>query len=112
MYWHKKKIHYDILIPPLNKPFVDFTKKEAEDYFEWFLSQIKFRVVYLQDYSGIELDYSIDSLDDIWGWFLKSAETEKTPVKKIREIREQLKNLPKEISEDIVREQGRHHPGK
>ena len=26
MYWHKKKIDYDILIPPINKQFKNFTK--------------------------------------------------------------------------------------
>lgn len=32
MYWHKKKLDYDILISPINKQFKNFTKKEAESY--------------------------------------------------------------------------------
>lgn len=40
MYWHKKKIDYDILIPPINKQFKNFTKKEAESYFEWYKNQL------------------------------------------------------------------------
>ena len=40
MYWHKKKLDYNILIPPLNKPFKKFTQKEAENYFIWHKNQL------------------------------------------------------------------------
>ena len=48
---------------------------------------------------------SVDSLIDIWGWFLKNAETEKTPIIKINEIKRQLKGQPKEIAEAVLKEQ-------
>ena len=32
MYWQKKKLDYDILIPPITKPFEVFSLNEAEDY--------------------------------------------------------------------------------
>lgn len=30
MYWHKNKLDYDILIPPINKQFKNFTKKKRK----------------------------------------------------------------------------------
>mgnify|MGYP004687103889 FL=1 len=107
MYWHKKKIDYDILIPPINKQFKNFTKKEAESYFEWYKNQLNPRIEYLRKYSGVDLGYSVNSLVDIWGWFLKIAETEKAPKAKTEEVRNRLKSQPKEIIEDVLNEQSR-----
>lgn len=61
MYWHKKKLDYNILIPPLNKPFKKFTQKEAENYFIWHQNQLKPRIEYLQNYACVDLNYSVDS---------------------------------------------------
>ena len=65
------------------------------------------RIAYLQAYSGVILDYSIDSLTDIWAWFLKIAEIEKTPRIKLRELKQELKNQPKEIAKEVLKEQGK-----
>ena len=59
MYWQKKKLDYNILIPPLNKPFKKFTQKEAENYFIWHTNQLKSRIEYLQNYSCIDLNLSL-----------------------------------------------------
>lgn len=105
MYWKKEKLSYNILIPPINKSFSDFKESEAESYFRWFIDQIKPRIEYLKNYSGVNLDYSVESLVNIWGWFLKKARIEKTPRAKIRELKRQLKNKPKEIADEILNEQ-------
>lgn len=105
MYWQKKRLSYDILIPPIQKPFEEFHLSEAEAYFNWYIGQLDNRIQYLQDYSNIVLNYSVDSLVDIWGWFLMFAEIEKTPKNKMNEIRKQLISQPKEISEAVIREQ-------
>ena len=107
MYWHKKKLDYNILIPPLNKPFKKFTQKEAENYFIWHQNQLKPRIEYLQNYACVDLNYSVDSINNIWDWFLKIAEIEKTPKIKINELKNQLKNQPKEIIEDVLNEQSK-----
>lgn len=107
MYWYRQKISYDILIPPLKKPFEKFTPKEAEDYFIWHKNQLKNRIEYLQNFSGVNLNYSINSLNDIWNWFLKNAKIEKTPAIKIKELKSQLKNQPREIVNDILSEQSK-----
>ena len=105
MYWKKEKISYNILILPIDKPFSDFTKSEAESYFKWYMGQIESRIEVLKNYSGLALDCSVSSLTVIWGWFLKNAKTERTPKKRIQELKEQLKNQPKEIAKEILNEQ-------
>ena len=72
-----------------------------------YKNQLNPRIEYLRKYSGVDLDYSVNSLVDIWGWFLKIAETEKAPKAKTEEIRNRLKSLPKEIIEDVLNEQSR-----
>ena len=44
MFWKKKKLEYDILIPPLEKAFEKFSLEEAEAYFVWYLDKIDSRV--------------------------------------------------------------------
>jgi len=107
MYWQEKKLDYDILIPPLDKPFKKLTKKQAEKYFIWYKSQLTPRVEYLQSYSGVVLDYSVDSLIDIWDWFLSIAETEETPQVRLDELREELKHLPPDLLETALKEHSR-----
>ena len=107
MYSCKKKLDYDILIPPFDKPFKEFTPEEAESCFLWYKGQLKPRIDYLRNYSGVELDYSVNSLVKIWSWFLKIAVIEKTPKAKVEEVRKQLKDQPKEITERILNERSR-----
>lgn len=104
MYWRKKKLKYNILIPIIVKPFEEFTKQETQEYFDWYISKIPERVQYLSTYSGVILDYSLDSLVNIWVWFIKIAEKEKTPKIRIKELKEQLKGLPKDIADAILQE--------
>lgn len=105
MFWKKKKLEYDILIPPLEKAFEKFSLEEAEAYFVWYLDKIDSRVKYLEKFSSVSLDYSVNSLNNLWGWFLKNAEIEKTPEIQLKELRKQLKGQPKEIIDDIIDEQ-------
>lgn len=104
MYWKKKFLKYNILIPLNVKAFEEFTKEETEEYFSWYVKKIPERVQYLSTYSGVLLDFSVNSLVDIWAWFIKSAEIEKTPQIRIKELKEQLKGQPKEITDASLRE--------
>jgi hypothetical protein len=94
MFWKEKNLKYDILIPPLGKPYEKLNATEAKDYFNWYISRIEERTQYLSDFSGIELNYSTNSLVVIWGWFLKNAEIEKTPSAKLDAIKKQLVDSP------------------
>jgi len=105
MYWQKKKLTYDILIPLITKPFEKFTLEDAENYFNWYISNINERVLCLTKFSNVQLNYSINSLIDIWAWFLKMAEIEKTPKIKLDEIKNELKGKPQDFIDTILHEQ-------
>jgi len=81
MFQFRKKLNYKILVPPLSKPIEQLTREEAEAFFAWYMSKIEDRITYLQEYSGLNLDYSSDSLYALWKWFLKIAVVERTPSK-------------------------------
>lgn len=83
MYWQKKQIDYDILIPPINKPIAEFNKYETDNYFNWFIEKIPERLDYLKFKCSTDLgiqedliDLSPESLIVIWDWFLKIVEIE------------------------------------
>lgn len=107
MYWKKRNLKYSILIPPIKKPFEKFSLIDTKNYFEWYLNQIDDRVHYLQEYSHVSLNYSVESLVYIWEWFLSVAEIEKTPKKKMKEIKKELKGQPKDIISNILNEQSK-----
>ena len=107
MYWKVKPLTYDILIPPLKKPFEKFSKTEAKEYFDWYIGKIPERIDYLRAYSGLNLDLSPESLVTIWAWFLKNAEVEKTPRIRIDELKRQTKDLPPDIRRTVIRENSR-----
>ena len=85
--WKRKKMTYDICIPPVNKPYALLNSKEAEAYFKWYMDKIPARIRYLSgkcsDDLGINRDrinLSPESLVIIWKWFLNVAATENTEV--------------------------------
>lgn len=69
-------------IPILDKPFSELTSEEAEEYFCAFTGAIDSRVQYLEVTSELDLDYSADSLAEVWRWFLAVALTEEAPLPK------------------------------
>lgn len=75
----KKRREYSFLIPPLDKPIDALSKAEAQAFFDWYISKLDERTEYLRSFTGLDLDYSSQSLIDLWSWFLKRAEVEKTP---------------------------------
>lgn len=107
---------YIPLIIPIDKPFEKLTKKEAKEYFDWFISHVDERSDYLRQKvsEGLNipietLDFSIESLIFIWRWFLKIVELKKTPRSVLRGLRKELKanGEPKEFIKDMIRENSR-----
>lgn len=81
--WKARKLTYDILIPPLEKPVGQLREEEAAEYFRWFMEKIPERVAYLSEVCAKELripkekmDLSQESLVLLWKWFRKRAKTE------------------------------------
>lgn len=103
MFW-TKKASYDVLLPPIAKSFDKFTKQEAQDYFEWFVSKIGERTDYLRINTGLRLDYSSESLVSLWAWFLRNAEIEVTPKEQLEFLRKQLEESKNPLTDVILRE--------
>lgn len=102
MFWRKSNITYDMLIPPLDKPFSQLSSAEAKEYFDWYIRNIPGRVEYLQAFSKIHLDISVDSLVPLWDWFLKNASVEKSPFSQNSALKKQLKHIPDDIARSVM----------
>ena len=65
---------YEMMVPPFEHgKFSEMNKKQTEQYFNWYVGQIEYRIKQLIDLihdEGVEyeFDYSIDSLVPIWKW--------------------------------------------
>lgn len=111
MFWQRNKLDYKVLVPPIKKPFNKLSITEANSYLEWHISNIPERVEYLSEVCAEKLginrelvDLSSDSLIYIWDWFLRIAEIEKTPQKKILQIKKELMNQEHIFLEQLVEE--------
>lgn len=58
------KIQYQYMMPPFFKPYKEMTDREANQYFEYYVSQIPIRIAYLQNF----LDNNVDKKSD---WILR-----------------------------------------
>lgn len=94
MFWIKKPLNYEILVPPLEKPVDQLSRAEARQYFDWYLSKLEDRTDYLRDVTGLPLDHSPASLVPLWKWFLRHAEIEKTPPARLAELEAQFAGSP------------------
>lgn len=102
MFWVKKELKYEILIPPISKPFDQLSKKEAQQFFDWYTAAMNDRIAYLKRASGLELDYSPDSLIPLWKWFLKNAEIEITPEARLQELERQLRSANSPFVKEVL----------
>ena len=84
---------------PIEKgDFLSFTKREAEIYFNWYIEHIDERIEYLCEYvhsqgQSIELDFSVNSIIEIWDWYVKQIKIE-------RYTRSELEEIAKEYNEE------------
>ncbi|MBQ7646073.1 MAG: hypothetical protein IJS94_02275 [Clostridia bacterium] len=106
MIFRKRKIKYEITVPPIDKPFEQFTKEEAKEYFDWYISHIEERIDCLKKFSGVDLDYSMDSLVTIWSWFINNTKLRSTSEIKLLLIRIKLMLMLESnyIIETVLRE--------
>jgi len=93
-----KDVPYDLLVPPHGIDYRSMTPAIAEEDFDWFLSVIPDRLAYFRrrcaDDLGIsvnELNFSPQSLLQVWNWFLNTARTEKTPKEQFETMQEMAK---------------------
>ncbi len=74
---------YEILLPPYKLDYDSWTCDEAQAYLDWFVSQCRDRAAYVfcraVPRSGATLKLSPDVLEQVWTWFLRTAEIEAVP---------------------------------
>ena len=67
-------MEYEMMIPPFERvDFKDMKKRQAQEYFDWYIEECEKRMCFLRNQlqiDGIEepLDYSIESLITVWRW--------------------------------------------
>jgi len=91
----KQDFSYDFSISPQGYNYSMMTEHDAESHFNWFLNNISSRIKYLQSFcpDNIKLDYSYESLIDLWAFFLNIARTEKIPKNKYNELQKKYSAL-------------------
>ena len=86
---------YKMCVPPphISLNFTSFTKRQAKEYFAWYLSVLSERVEYLSQKCSKDLrvplssfDCSPESLILIWRWFIKKSKIEKTPREELEKM--------------------------
>ena len=105
----KRTTEYEPLIIQADKPFQEMKKKEADAYYEWFLSKIDERSDYLREIVSEalniqieQIDFTLDSTLLIWKWFLKEAKLAKTPESELDKIRKGLIGQPQSFIDHMV----------
>ena len=92
------RIEYNKLEIPdivLEKHFWDFTKKETEAYFQWFMSIKDERIEVLKNYieeegnENIKFDYTPESLIPLWDWYVEHIVMVKKTEEEIEQERSQ-----------------------
>lgn len=91
--------HYHLMVPPFEfVPFEKMNKKQAKEYFDWFILQTESRILELQAYAKLHgithsvFDDSIRSLIPVWEWYESQITlTKKSP----EEIQRELIGRPK-----------------
>lgn len=70
-------MQYEKMNPPFESiSFVEMNKKQAQEYFEWYMNQINIRISLLKseitkDGENMDFDFSVESLIPLWNWYRK-----------------------------------------
>jgi hypothetical protein len=85
---------YPVIAPPFTLKFANMSKKELDDYFEWYLAQIAGRISILKQavkstpgYEGWEANCLPESLYQLGEWFANAVETRKRTKEEINETK-------------------------
>ena len=98
-------MEYELMVPPIDAklPFKKFSKKQAQEYFQWYIEQIDHRINILKQYiarEGFEMvfDYLPESLIPLWEWYEGHIVVEN---KTKEEYQEEILSYPKWMKEYI-----------
>lgn len=96
-------MNYPWVAPPFEmKSFEEMNKKEAKQFFDWYISQIPSRIEVLKEITEnkIPLDYSKESLISLFTWYLSQITIYKLSDKEIEAELEDLRQYPDFVFED------------
>lgn len=103
-----KAVIYPIPVPPFEfDNFEKLTKKQAQEYFDWYIACIPERVKVLEElfnnkwHCNIQFDYSLESLDPLWAAFEKHIEIE---VRTEKQIRAEHNGFPEYVIEEALKD--------
>lgn len=104
-----KTVKYPEIDFPIAKPISETTKKEAQLYFDWFMSVMDERIKILTESIQKDInekwrpDFSKESLGEVGSWLLKHAKNRTvTPEERENEIKEKkLKGLQAELTMEV-----------
>ncbi len=97
-------MEYEMMVPPFERvEFEEMTKKQAQEYFDWYMDQKENRISMLLSFAKDEgvvanFDYSVESLIPLWEWYEKKIYCRELDFK---EYQEQLMKYP-EWMKDFV----------
>ena len=93
-------IEYNALVPLFVQKYTEMSVKQAKENFDWFISKIPERIVYLRNRCALDLqistsllDISAESLIPIWEWFIYIARIEKTPNDEVETMKKTYAHL-------------------
>lgn len=98
---------YESMISPFEyKEFTAMNNDETKKYFNWFISQVEYRIEYLNhfiinDGETLELNYSVNSLIPLWNWYEGKIQVE---CKKEEDYLEEVERVPLWFQSHISRE--------
>lgn len=94
------------VVPPFERPtFREMNKKQAKQYFDWYMSVLPVRIGILMDFfekngggTKDELDYTPESLIKLWKWFIQYVELVE---KRLDELEKEINESPEWLNEEI-----------
>lgn len=96
-------MNYPWVAPPFEmKSFEEMNKKEAKQFFDWYISQIPSRIEVLKELTEhkIPLDYSKESLVPLFSWYLSKITIYELSNEEIEAELEDLRQYPDFVYED------------
>ncbi|MEK6474614.1 hypothetical protein ACVHXO_11610 [Bacillus safensis] len=89
--------------PPFEmKAFDDMSKKEAKQFFDWYVSQIPERIKVLEKVTKgyVTLDFTKESLIDLFSWFLDFVTIRELTEEEIGSLLEEFRQYPDHVYQD------------
>jgi hypothetical protein len=101
-------VEYPLMVPPfVIKNFEKMSVREAQTHFDWYVSEIPERIELIRkayketdDGEIEELDFTPESLVNVWAWFIPRIIT---VPKSEEEIAEELRNSPDWLKDTIMK---------